>query len=878
MDQVSVNNFFNKGSVFVILSFCLSILSSAIVFGEEVNLLSAKTNWKKQYVFLPFKVTAKEGAKAKPATPGKQLLPTGWTTIKYDDLDWVETRGADLTMGDGRARHIRGAPQSYFQGTDPFVAGIGLMAMRGKFIIKDAKKVDKLSLDITYRGGYVAYLNGKEISRKSLPKGKIEHTTPSDVYPLDAFVIKAFGKTKPFNWYTHRDKKFHPNWAKRERKSGVIEIDKKYLVDGVNVLAIEMHRSEYPRECKSKKVGFNFATIGIGALSLKADTSADNAVPANKRAGEFNIWSVPTWKDAGPGSFGNQADGLNPVKIAGTQNGTFAGQFMAGSNKSIEGFEVKKSILTGPEGEIGIDNISLKYGGINPTQSKWRFDLLLDNAPKVFGTKNSAAIPVWIFIKVPKETKPGVYKGEFVVSAKDVDPIKVPVEINISDWKLPDLKDFTMPYFIYQSPESLAQHYKVKMWSEEHWVLIEKSLKLMGEFGNGGLIFPLMAETCQGNPEGMIIWEKQADGTYKHDFTFFDRYLKIAMKYHIPERLICVGINVWGNEMRYNNKGQPSPRGKITIKDKAGVRSNMVVPVYGTPEAVAIFRPVLLAIKEKLKAYKVDNKMMYGVGNDKSPVPKQIAMFNKILPGTPWFRESHFAANKMKSEENGGKLTVPVGCTSMVWGGDIPDPAKKRLYGWKYNKKYLKLNFNRGGTECLSLKGFAAPWSFRMWMESTTACGRNGNGRVGADFLHLKINLKSRWKGRKIKSEAIGGSGGTLYGSYPNSGVGQTGLGNNTTDLLGPAKDGPVTTIRFENARLGNQEAETRVFIERAILAKSLSADLLKRCQAHLDERTYALRLWRLNHGKIPLGSFAWRTSNKKLFDLAGEVAKATKK
>ena len=154
-------------------------------------------------------------------------------------------------------------------------------------------------------------------------------------------------------------------------------------------------------------------------------------------------------------------------------------------------------------------------------------------------------------------------------------------------------------------------------------------------------------------------------------------------------------------------------------------------------------------------------------------------------------------------------------------------------------------------------------------MESTLCAGRNGNGRVGGDYWNLGVRLHKLWKGRRVSSEAGGGSRGTLFGSYPQSSVGQTGLGNNTTDLFAPGPDGPITTARFENAREGNQEAEARAFVEKALLAKTLPAELATRCQALLDERTNVLRLKGY--------AATWRRSNRRLFALAGEVAKAPK-
>ena len=176
------------------------------------------------------------------------------------------------------------------------------------------------------------------------------------------------------------------------------------------------------------------------------------------------------------------------------------------------------------------------------------------------------------------------------------------------------------------------------------------------------------------------------------------------------------------------------------------------------------------------------------------------------------------------------------------------------------------------GTTTTPLLGFPQGWAYRQWMDSTLVLGRQGTGRVGGDYWHL--GAKFVGSGR-ISSEASGGSRGTLFGIYLKSAVGQVGLGNSTTDLFGPGPDGPVTTIRFENAREGNQEGEARIFLERALLdkARPLPAELAGRCQAVLDEATNVARLNMLAAGGI--GWVNWQDRSRRLYDLAGEAAEA---
>ena len=60
----------------------------------------------------------------------------------------------------------------------------------------------------------------------------------------------------------------------------------------------------------------------------------------------------------------------------------------------------------------------------------------------------------------------------------------MPLGLHVADWKLPDPKDFHTFVGLYQSPDTLAIKYKVPLWSDKHWQLLDKSLALLGQLGN----------------------------------------------------------------------------------------------------------------------------------------------------------------------------------------------------------------------------------------------------------------------------------------------------------------------------------------------------------------------------------------------------------
>jgi hypothetical protein len=100
-------------------------------------------------------------------------------------------------------------------------------------------------------------------------------------------------------------------------------------------------------------------------------------------------------------------------------------------------------------------------------------------------------VPIWVTVKVPKDAKPGAYTGELKITAGGGAPPVVPVKVEVAGWTVPDPADHATWLELMQSPDTLAIEYGVQPWSEKHFELIGRSLKLLGEAGAGVLYIPL---------------------------------------------------------------------------------------------------------------------------------------------------------------------------------------------------------------------------------------------------------------------------------------------------------------------------------------------------------------------------------------------------
>jgi hypothetical protein len=813
--------------------------------------------------------------------------PPDWTEVGFDDSCWSR-RHFFVKYSNGEIDQRAGGG-----GATP---NLRQLSLRGKFTVTDPAKVKTLWLTLGYRGGVIVYLNGKEVARQFLPEGKVEPGAPAELYPRQVY-LREDGK--PQAWWPP-NKEAEEAYKLRPRRLEKLPLPLERLRKGVNVLAVEIHAAAYVEEYI--KAGIPWGACGLIELRLQTD-EASGIVANVVRPKGVQIWNTNLVETITDANWADPHEPLQPIRLYGARNGAYSGRVMVSSDQDIKALKAQISEMVGPGGrKLPASAMKVRYGALwSVAGSEARDDALLDAPPpespvraKPSGTdhwsvaarkaREADGLPprpvdgafqsVLVTACVPRDAAPGDYRGTLTITVQDADkPFQAPVELKVSDWALPDPKDFAYWYGLVQSPEGVSCAYEVPLWSPRHWELIGKSFDLIAQTGGRVLFIPLTAETEYGNEQSMALWVKSDRGVptapasqpgprLTCDLGHVQKYVEVALAHMGRPTYVVVGVWQWSEQGR-------CPR--ISVLDPAsGKIENTDGPLHGTPESLAFWAPVLTMVRDILAGHGLAETMLLGWGSDAYPNKPTVGVFHQILPDVGWEAHRHWPNGGEYCPYEGGQ--VPVVYQSGVWGQwDNKDPDVARPYGWKFPYPI------KGGRRTWLDRGTYDNYAFirfRGVPEQILLANRPGIGQVGADFWPPKAE-----KGKTQFS--------TLYSRFPRTAnVGAGNKGCTTSQLFYPGPEGSVPSVRFELTRENIQECEARILLEKLIPdrpARStapavgpLGEQLARQCQAVLDERA---RWHRLNHSmgapemEVAWPYSGWEIRSGRLFQACAEAA-----
>ena len=563
------------------------------------------------------------------------------------------------------------------------------------------------------------------------------------------------------------------------------------------------------------------------------------------RAAEVQVWTSDVVSEE---TYTGAVKVLKPVTLIGARNGAFSGKIVVESASAIKGVKAVASALTGPGGSIAATNVQIRYGMMAELGLVKSPDMLLDVCPEILPDQGRALVPVWVTVRVPGNTKAGMYAGEVTVQAEGLAAVKVKLQLEVMNWTLPDPQNYRVWADMIQSPDTLALEYKVPLWSEAHWKLIDHSFRLLSPTGSRTLYVPLIEQSNLGNEQSMVRWIQKSDNPCEFDFTVLDRYLDSAEENLGRPKLVvfmiwdvCMLANsaaaslpAWtpdlAKTMRESRKEVLGKGPRVTTYNPVTKETSFAfLPRYEDAASKALWQPLFTALRKRMAQRGLEKTMMLGLVADQWPSKEEVAFWRDVAVDVPWVIQGHAPqSDKLSSGEKGMYGLADIGYVTEVIGVKFNvNPDKGRMYGWR--NPALVATYDRAGTRT------DTSCQIRELPTLNITGAQRDCGRLAADYWRVIRNKK----GDRI---------GLAFSRYPVNNWRNLDL---YEYLLAPGPEHAEATVRLECLREGFQEAEARIFLEDALLDAGkkarLGEALATRCQAALDEHHRAawLTIWR---------------------------------
>ena len=784
--------------------------------------------------------------------------PADWTKPEFDDSAW-DRQHVPVEIAPGSASHTNAARFTS--------APNSLICLRGKFLVEDPARAQDLKLSMEFIGGVAVFVNGQEVTRANLPAGELKPDTLAEKYPDDLHIMAGGG-------YLQDPKKDPAGFERRYRQITGVAVPGKLLRKGANVLAIEIHRSpvnETAVEAKREKVGGMYQVPGIwahaGLKSFSLTSAGGGATPNVARPRGVQVWNVPAFGTVTASDYADPGE-VGPIPVSAARNSVFSGRLVVSSDAAIRGLKATVSELKAASGgaTLPASAVRVRYAEPATPDKSWapagRFDGLVDAIPAEIavaqkGPNAGAVASLWFTVRVPKDAKPGKYEGTITVEAAGLAAKSVPFRVAVSDWTLPDPKDFRQHHFIFLSQEAVAKHYGAELWSDKHMALMGKSMELLAEVNSREVPMNLginfyggnKGGADSGNAESMVRWVKGADGSFKYDFTVFDKYCDLVAKHcgkPFPIRLNC-----WGTSSK---EGKNECVTDVTVVEN-GKLGTMEQPPFGTEESYKFWKPVIDEALKKMKDRGWLDVTSFGHSSYCwEAKPAVVSIAKKLWPEGQWAYTAHNGTlgGSWKGAEAG--VTMPVKFAVCVW-------TEGRL----------------------TPRGYSALLKPRPSIWVNTARGRHWDNSPVMIIRNLPEEMIMRGM------DGVGDFGSDLFPIKKEKGNGFYCLGNgrgtggpNDAErcILAPGPDGAVATERFENFREGTQIGEGILFLEKAVQEKKVSGALEAKVNKYLEERGEVFTKFWYDRGRDYI--HRWTPAGladreMRLFDLCAEVAAAAK-
>lgn len=305
--------------------------------------------------------------------------------------------------------------------------------------------------------------------------------------------------------------------------------------------------------------------------------------------------------------------------------------------------------------------------------------------------------PMWLDIRVPQDAKPGTYKGMLSVTF-DGQTLSLPLSLQVCSRVLPAPSEWSFHLDLWQNPYAVARYFNVPLWSKEHFDRMRPIMKLLADAGEKVITCSIIQHPWNSQTydpfESMIAKMRQIDGTWKYDYTVFDRWVQFMMDLGIDKQIDCYTLVPWHYVFDYYDCATNSTK-QVKCEPKQAEYRQLILPFLkdfaAHLKAKGWFSRTCIAMDERpmdqLQAawevvreadpgYRIEGAMNYKVG--------ETGLIDQMHDISISYDDAHVPVDYLNARRAKGQKTTFYTCC----GPDRPntftfsDPAESAYLGW----------------------------------------------------------------------------------------------------------------------------------------------------------------------------------------------------
>lgn len=179
--------------------------------------------------------------------------------------------------------------------------------------------------------------------------------------------------------------------------------------------------------------------------------------------------------------------------------------------------------------------------------------------------------PVWVALNIPANAKPGIYSSKLNITTASGKVTSLPLTLEVQNHTLPAPKDWRYHLDLWQHPTAVARTANVPVWSDAHFAAMKPVMQRLANAGQKVITATLNKDPwnhqCYDGYEPMILWTKNADGSWSYDYKVFDRWVQMMMDLGIKKMINCYSMVPWNCELEYFDAAKGE---KVTVKAEPG--------------------------------------------------------------------------------------------------------------------------------------------------------------------------------------------------------------------------------------------------------------------------------------------------------------------